>query len=956
MKIVRAGLRAFVLPLVRPLATAHGPVAERAGFLVTLEDESGRFGSGEATPLPAFGGEHRTACRAALLRALGPLADGSERSLDAAFRQIAGATRDAPCARSAIESALADLAAQCETMSLARWLRRRAGLPGEPATGIRAQALVGGSDPEAVRASAEAARGQGFEVFKLKLAVTPAARGVSQDFERDLERVAALRAAIGGEARIRLDANEAWNRREAERALARLAPFRIEFIEQPVARADLEGLAGLARTGAIAIAADEALLAPGGLEACLSRRCVEILIAKPAVLGGITATIELAVRARAAGIRVVFSNLIEGRVGRELAIALAAALVDGEEVHGLGTADLLARDFERAPESEPEPLGRPGSWLIAHAGAGLGVSPGPCWAIEGEILGELLRFEAGAPVAPAADVAGAALAAGALSTGWLERFVPAHAARTALVFAGRASSYAELAEATRAAGEGLAACGLVAGDLVAVLAPPSAAGVVLIHAMFERGIVLLPLNSRLSESEIAQALAATRTTALLVSQAADLEQAERLARGAACALLVFTSSPDPTALAPSLARRSRADASDGSGCGDGRVDDGGNGATSASDLAARATALRRDHAALVLLTSGTSGRAKAAVLTRENLLASADASARMLGHSADDRWLLCLPLFHIAGLSILVRAALSGACVFLEPRFDAVRVARALDASRISHVSFVATTLEQVLDARGPRPAPTSLRLVLLGGGPASESLLARAVAAGFPIAATYGLTEAASQVATRPPRVSGEAGAFDAATHGDGASIGGGLVPLPGVEVRIVDEGDRPVDAGVEGEIQLRGPIVMRGYLDDPESTARALRGGWLATGDIGRLDGAGRLRVLDRRSDLIVSGGENVYPAEIESVLIEHPDVVEAGVVGVGDARFGARPLAFVVWRAGAARDSRLLADWCRERLAGYKRPVEFVAVELLPRNASGKLLRRELALRAVKGDGAE
>ncbi len=531
MKIVRAGLRAFVLPLVRPLATAHGPVAQRAGFLVTLEDEIGRFGSGEATPLPAFGGEDRTVCRTALLRALGPLADGSERSLDDAFRQIAGATRDAPCARAAIESALADLAAQRDALSLARWLRRRAGLPGEPAAGIRAQALVGGSDREAVRVSAEAARGQGFEVFKLKLAVTPGARGVSQDFERDLERVAALRAAIGGDARIRLDANEAWNRREAERSLARLAPFRIEFIEQPVARADLEGLAGLARTGVIPIAADEALLAPGGLEACLSRRCAVILIAKPAVLGGITATIELAARARAVGIRIVFSNLIEGRVGRELAIALAAALVDGEEVHGLGTADLLARDFEPAPESAP--VSHPGSWLVPHAGAGLGVAPGPCWAIEGELLGELVRFEAGAPVARAADVAGAVLAAGARSTGWLERFAPAHAARTALVFDGRAFSYAELAEAARAAGARLAECGLVAGDLVAVLAPPSAAGVVLIHAMFERGVVLLPLNSRLSEPEIAQALVATRTTALLVSQGADLEQAERVARRAA---------------------------------------------------------------------------------------------------------------------------------------------------------------------------------------------------------------------------------------------------------------------------------------------------------------------------------------------------------------------------------------------------------------------------------------
>jgi O-succinylbenzoic acid--CoA ligase len=139
-----------------------------------------------------------------------------------------------------------------------------------------------------------------------------------------------------------------------------------------------------------------------------------------------------------------------------------------------------------------------------------------------------------------------------------------------------------------------------------------------------------------------------------------------------------------------------------------------------------------------------------------------------------------------------------------------------------------------------------------------------------------------------------------------------------------------------------------MRGYLGDPDATAQALRGGWLATGDVGRLDDAGRLHVLDRRSDLILSGGENVYPAEIESVLVGHPDVVEAGVVGLSDRRFGARPLAFIVWRAGADRDAGALADFCRARLAGYKVPVEFEAVDALPRNASGKLLRRELRRR--------
>jgi O-succinylbenzoic acid--CoA ligase len=190
--------------------------------------------------------------------------------------------------------------------------------------------------------------------------------------------------------------------------------------------------------------------------------------------------------------------------------------------------------------------------------------------------------------------------------------------------------------------------------------------------------------------------------------------------------------------------------------------------------------------------------------------------------------------------------------------------------------------------------------------------------------------------VATRPPEAIVE----------PGAEPSSGLEPLPGVELRIVDAERRPLAPGEEGEIEVRGEIVMLGYLDDPEATARALRDGWLATGDIGVLDRRGRLHVLDRRSDLIVSGGENVYPAEVESILAAHPHVLEAGVAGLADERFGQRPVAFVVWRPDEAFDPSALAAWCAERLASFKRPVAFVRVDRLPRTASGKLLRRELA----------
>jgi o-succinylbenzoate---CoA ligase len=200
------------------------------------------------------------------------------------------------------------------------------------------------------------------------------------------------------------------------------------------------------------------------------------------------------------------------------------------------------------------------------------------------------------------------------------------------------------------------------------------------------------------------------------------------------------------------------------------------------------------------------------------------------------------------------------------------------------------------------------------------------------PVVQTYGLTETASQAATLPPedtlRKPGSAGK-----------------PLLPTELRIERDG-RPVPPGEAGEIVVRGPTATPGYADRPEETAWALRGGWLHTGDIGRLDDDGYLYVLDRRSDLIVSGGENVYPAEIEAVLAAHPAVAEAGVAGQDDVRWGRVPVAFVALRPGASAMPDELIAFCRERLARYKVPARVHLVDALPRNAAGKLLRHKLA----------
>jgi O-succinylbenzoic acid--CoA ligase len=499
--------------------------------------------------------------------------------------------------------------------------------------------------------------------------------------------------------------------------------------------------------------------------------------------------------------------------------------------------------------------------------------------------------------------------------GWTARIAVHGREREALRSAGRVLDQATLAEGVEALAARLADVPLEAGDLVAVLAPPSVEGVMLVHAFLDRGIVLLPLNARLGEAELDYVMASSGARWLFA--AADEARAAGLAERAGCGLARF--GPDPRQadrVAVTVEAHSRAD---------------GHGQDEAQRVA-----LRAQDAALVLYTSGTSGRPKGAVLSFDNLMASAAASIELLGSEASDRWLLCMPLFHVGGLSILTRAALAGTSVVLHERFDPRRVSEALDAEGITQLTLVATMLARLLEVRGARRAPASLRFVLVGGGPAPQPLLERARALGFPLAPTYGLTETASQAATRPPDA-------PVASEDD---LAAGLRALPGVEIRVVDRDRRSLGEGEEGEIEVRGPIVMAGYLRDPEATARVLHEGWLATGDMGRLDARGGLRVLDRRTDLVISGGENVYPAEVESVLDAHPDVVEVGVAGVADESYGQRPMAWVVWRGAPGRASEVLAAWCRERLAGYKRPVGIVEVDSLPRTASGKLIRRSLA----------
>jgi O-succinylbenzoic acid--CoA ligase len=467
----------------------------------------------------------------------------------------------------------------------------------------------------------------------------------------------------------------------------------------------------------------------------------------------------------------------------------------------------------------------------------------------------------------------------------------------AIEWSGATLTFADLAAWARR-GAGFVRSRAAEGDApVALLLDGDAHFVGWFLAVALAGRPVLPLNLRLTASELAGQLRDARV-GMLVADEDDPRLADlaRLLPG-----LTVTPAPDFDALEPAT------------GPWPGESAD-------------------EDDVLAILFTSGTSGRSKGACLTAANFLASARGAAERLGPCVHGRWLACMPLFHVGGLSIVVRSLLFGGPIRLHARFDAVAVSEALEAGDIAGVSLVPTMLSRLIIHREGRRCPAGLRAVLLGGAAAPPALVERALGLGYPICPTYGLTEATSQVATAAPPA-------------PGARAPGPMRPLEGTELRVLARG-RDAAVGEEGEILVRGPTVMRGYLNDAVATARALQSGWLHTGDVGCLDADGGLHVLDRRDDLVVSGGENVYPAEVEAVLLEHPDVVEAGVTGEPDDDLGARVAAWVVLRDAAVPDVAALADHCAGRLAGYKRPRRFHFVQSLPRNASGKLLRRRLS----------
>jgi len=483
-----------------------------------------------------------------------------------------------------------------------------------------------------------------------------------------------------------------------------------------------------------------------------------------------------------------------------------------------------------------------------------------------------------------------------LMTHWLEKRAALTPDRTALLGSGLRLTFSELRDRARELALRLRSLGLAAGERVGFLCRNGIHVAELIHAVHYTGAVLVPLNTRLTAHELA-------------FQAEDCSCRYVLYDEANRQLAQELSSQLPGLSVRSLGELAHVPPAD----------------------EPLVTTIDDESVNTIMYTSGTTGRPKGVMLTYGNHWASAIGSALNLGVSGDDLWLAAVPMFHISGLSIVMRSVIYGMPVLIHEKFDEQSVNRAIMEEGVTIVSVVSNMLARMLEDLGERRYPSSFRCMLLGGGPAPLPLLEACTDKGIPIYQTYGMTETASQIVTLPPEYML-------------TKLGSAGKPLFQAEVRIMN-GQAPAAPGEPGEIQVRGPNVTRGYWNRPEATAEALRDGWLATGDIGFLDEEGFLYVLDRRSDLIISGGENVYPAEIEAVLLGHPAVAEAGVCGVADERWGQVPVAYVKLAEDATVSEEELRAYCGTRLARYKLPARIRFVDALPRNAAGKLLRREL-----------
>lgn len=502
-----------------------------------------------------------------------------------------------------------------------------------------------------------------------------------------------------------------------------------------------------------------------------------------------------------------------------------------------------------------------------------------------------------------------------MTTDTFASLIRAHAAARpdapALTFEGRTASFGQLHAATSRTAQVLAAQGVGAGDRVAVLSRNRAEFFHAIIAASKLGAVVVGLNWRLSAREIAEILADAAPALLLADDAGAA-----LVPAAPCPVLTFGADFDALlAAAP-------------------ETDPGHVGGP--------------DEVALILYTSGTTGRPKGVMLTNRGMSYTRQL-AREWGMGPDSVNLVAMPLFHIGGCGYGSSTMMAGGHTVLMPEVRVPDILALIPRHRVTHTFLVPSVVQMLLNAPEVAGADlSSLQLLMYGAAPMGDVLLRRAIAVlrcNFMHA--YGMTEASGTVAVLRPEAHDPDGPHPELLQSCGKA-------MPWVELQVVDAEGRAVPAGTTGELWIRSPMLMAGYWRNPAATAAAITpDGWFRSGDAARMDAQGHVFLIDRMKDMIISGGENIYPAEIENVLNGHPAVAQVGVIGVPHDRWGETPLAAVVLRPGASATEEELRSYTRANLATYKCPSRFLFVADLPRNASGKLLKPEM--RRLWGAGA-
>lgn len=474
---------------------------------------------------------------------------------------------------------------------------------------------------------------------------------------------------------------------------------------------------------------------------------------------------------------------------------------------------------------------------------------------------------------------------------------------------GRRFTYEGFGEAVQRAARMLAANGVGKGDAVSLLMPNSAEYIIAYFACWQLGAVAGPINSLLKSHEIAFVISDSEAKALLV-------HSEFL--------------PTIDSIKDSLPNLRQVIQFDDEGVATREFHEGP--ATIQSDV-------NGDSEAIIIYTSGTTGKPKGCLLTHGNLIANARQISEWLGFNNEDRLLTIMPLFHMNAVSVTTMSALyAGGSTVVSPKFSASRFWKIISDYEVTSFGSVATMLSMLLHAY-PEGVPQGLqtdqlRFAMCGSAPVPAEILK-----GFEetfnclVIEGYGLSESTCRSTFNPPDKRRRPGSC-------GMPIGN--------EMRVVDDDDQEVADGELGEIVLRGENILKGYYKNDEATATAFRNGWFHTGDVGYRDQDGFFYIVDRKTDMIIRGGENIYPREIDEVLYQHPAVAAAATIGVPDKLYGEEVAAFVVLKEGRAVTEEDLIAFCRERLADFKCPKSVHLVEEIPKGPTGKLLKRELSSR--------